>query len=314
MSEQRKILAALDVGGTKADAVLFDQSGQVLGHVMGKGSIPVDVGVEATNKNLLSVMKQLTDDFDGEVDAFYASIATIDFYGTQVPDHLRANLPYKKMRFEEDGPCLISGVLGHKDGASLICGTGSALYIRQGDKYHTPCSGGFLLDSCGSGYTLGRMALKAGFLTKIGREEPTILGDLIEEQCGQTLIEHYPQIYSQGRAHIATFARTVFEARNRGDRVAIRIFNLCASELADMVWIGYRENGCKPFDIVLNGGIFFNYPEYVQAVKAMSPKDVRVHVSDAKPIYGCAVEAMHDIGMECDEAFKEKFLRTYAEL
>lgn len=314
MTEQRKILAALDVGGTKADAVLFDQTGQVLAHVIGKGSIPVDVGVEATNDNLLSVMKKLTENFQGQVDTFYASIATIHFYGTQVQDHLRENLDYRHMRFEEDGPCLISGVLGHRDGASLICGTGSALYIRKGDEYHTPCSGGFLLDSCGSGYVLGKLALKAGFLSKIGREEPTVLTQLLEEQCGETLIEHYPKIYSQGRAHIASFARTVFQARNMGDRVAIRIFNLCASELADMVWIGYRENGCKPFDIVFNGGIFFNYPEYVQAVKALAPYDIRVHVSDAKPIYGCAVEAMYDLGLECDDAFKEKFLRTYAEI
>lgn len=314
MIQQRKILAALDVGGTKADAVLFDQTGQVLAHVIGKGSIPVDVGVEATNDNLLSVMKKLTKNYQGQVDTFYASIATINFYGTQVQDHLRRNLDFRHMRFEEDGPCLISGVLGHQDGASLICGTGSALYIRKGDEYHTPCSGGFLLDSCGSGYVLGKLALKAGFLSKIGREEPTVLTQLLEEQCGETLIEHYPKIYAQGRAHIASFARTVFQARNMGDRVAIRIFNLCASELADMVWIGYRENGCKPFDIVFNGGIFFNYPEYVQAVKALSPYDIRVHVSDAKPIYGCAVEAMYDLGLACDETFKEKFLRTYAEI
>lgn len=314
MSEKRKILAALDVGGTKADAVLFDQTGKVLRHVVGKGSVPVEIGVDATNENLLGVMNQLTGDFDGDVDAFYASIATMDFYGTQLPDHLRSNLPYKKMRFEEDGPCMISGVLGHRDGASLICGTGSALYVRNGEKYYTPCTGGYLLDSCGSGYVLGKLALKAGFLSKIGREEPTVLTELLEKQCGEPLRQHYSQIYAKGRAYIASFARTVFEARNMGDRVAIRIFNLCASELADMVWIGYRDNGCKPFDIVFNGGIFFNYPEYVQAVKAMAPKDVHVFVSDTKPIYGCAVEAMYDIGLECDDAFKENFLRTYAQI
>ena len=59
------------------------------------------------------------------------------------------------------------------------------------------------------------------------------------------------------------------------------------------------------------GGIFRNFPEYAQAVKALAPTTVNVIFSDVPPVYGSAVEAMHDLGLACTDSFREKFLSSY---
>jgi tRNA G37 N-methylase Trm5 len=74
-----------------------------------------------------------------------------------------------------------------------------------------------------------------------------------------------------------------------------------------------REEG-GPFDLIFNGGIFKNYPEYSDAVKAMAPKDMRIFFAEVPPVYGGAVEALYDIGIVADEAFRERFLHDYEEI
>lgn len=48
------------------------------------------------------------------------------------------------------------------------------------------------------------------------------------------------------------------------------------------------------------------------AVRALAPSDINVIYSNVPPVYGCAVEAMYDMGIGCDSHFKEEFMRGYA--
>ena len=134
---KNRYLAAVDVGGTKADAVLFRDTGEIVAHVIDKGVTPFDTGAEQSAKACIETLKKLFAYADGPVDALYASVATVEYY---YDDFMRLfneqSLNVKKVRVEGDGCCLISGVLGHNDGACMICGTGSSLYIRKGYDYH----------------------------------------------------------------------------------------------------------------------------------------------------------------------------------
>lgn len=308
---EKRYLAALDVGGTKADAVLFRDTGEIVAHVIDKGVTPFDTGAEQSAKACIDTLKKLFAYADGPVDALYASVATVEYY---YDDFMRLfngqTLNVKKVRVEGDGCCLISGVLGHNDGACMICGTGSSLYIRKGDDYHHIGGGGHLIDSCGSGYVLGQQALRAVYRACDGAGPQTMLTELVNEQGGCLMRRNIPGIQSGGRAYIATFAKNVFIARNRGDIVARNIFNTCAADLANVVWAAKEELG-NGFTLVLNGGIFTHYPEYAAAVKALSPASVNVILSDVPPLYGCVVEAMYDVGLECDAVFKAKFMADY---
>lgn len=310
----KKYYAGFDVGGSKLDAVLVAEDGHIVSRILAKGGNPVDLGFDNAKVHYLGIIKELLEKAgDGTVETLYGSVAAVEYYGDALAEWFRANLDVKKIRIEGDGPCLISGMLGHIDGASMICGTGSSLYFRKGEEYSHTGGWGHLIDSCGSGYVLGHLALRAVCRAQDGREQPTLLTELVEKKIGKTVWEDYVRIYSEGRPYIAKFAECVFEARKLGDTVANNIFNLCAKELGDVAFSAYRAMG-KPFDMVLNGGIFAHYPEYVEAVKAACPEQINVIMSDVPPVYGCAVEALYDAGINADATTRENFLGDYVKL
>ena len=55
---EKRYLAALDVGGTKADAVLFRDTGEIVAHVIDKGVTPFDTSAETTQSPWYSRWKR----------------------------------------------------------------------------------------------------------------------------------------------------------------------------------------------------------------------------------------------------------------
>lgn len=305
----QRYLAAVDMGGTKAEGVVFKENGEVVCRVVEKGGAPFDNGVEYSLTNLCKCVDGLVAAAPEKPVAFYLGAAACEYFMPQFSGAL-SKYGFEKLRIEGDGPSLISGIFGHRDGAGLICGTGSALYVRNGDEYYHIGGGGHMIDSCGSGYVLARRAIRAALRAVDGSEVPTMLVEMLEEAAGFPLWYRLDKVYEGGRSYIASFAHVLFEARNKGDIVARRLFNEGAAELADVIWAQYNKNG-GPFDLIFNGGIFRNYPEYAEAVKALAPKDMRITVGEVAPVYGCSVEALYDIGIRADEAFHEKFMESY---
>lgn len=306
-------LAALDVGGTKTDAVLFTMDGTVVRRSVTPGANPLDVGLDEAMRRYLASIAALRGEENTPIDTLYAGVAAAPYFGSRIEDLLRTQVSVGQMRVEADGPALISAILGHVDGASLICGTGSSLTIRKGDSYDMIGGYGYLIDGCASGYILGKRAILAAARAYDGRSEKTLISDLVFSRSGEQLLEHLPALYAKGRPYIASYAGVIFEARKMGDRIAAQIFEECVNDLNELVWTARRRLG-GAYDLVLNGGIFRNFPEYVQALKALAPPDVQMIDSDAPPVFGCAVEAMWDAGCVCDTAFKKRFLETYSAL
>ena len=304
--------AVMDLGGTKAEAILFREDGQILSRIVRPGGTPFEDGPEKARSNAISVIQELLSMHTAPISALYCSIASVHFYQDYFEEGFHSAFPQiGTIRLEGDGMCLISGMLGHNDGASMICGTGSALFMRKGDEYCNIGGGGHLIDSCGSGFMLGRLAIQAALRADDGSADPTILGDLIRQKAGKAIWKELTSIYAGGRPYVASFAPCVFAARNAGDHVARRIFNRCAADLADLTWAARKKLG-GGYTLVLNGGIFRNFPEYAEAVKAGAPKDVNLVLPNVPPIYGCTVEALYDVGISCSDSFRETFLSCYS--
>ena len=304
----KKYLAAMDVGGTKIICVLFDVSGNILESVNDVGITPVDAPLEKCLDRYSSVIRRL-EERAGErhISSLYCSIATFEHFPEQMYGALRKASSADILRAEPDGMCLISGMLGHTDGAALICGTGSSLYLRRNGECSRIGGWGHYIDSCGSGFVLGRMAMKAVLRSRDGRDGPTLLTELMNEKCGRPLWEDYDRIYALGRPYVASYASCVFDAYRAGDAAATAIFEECSSDLAELVCTAYRRIG-HPFDVVFNGGIFTHNPDYAEAVKRKSPECVNVIYGDAQPVFGCAVEAMYGLGLSTDGTFKNNFI------
>lgn len=303
-------LLALDVGGTKTDGVLFTPDGTIVRHVVTPGANPLDLGLDEAMRRYLNAIHALLSDDIPRVRCLYGGIAAAMYLGDKIPTLLRPQVPADILRIEADGPALISTMLGHQDGASLICGTGSSLTIRKGEQYDVIGGWGYLIDGCSSGFILGKEAVLAAVREFDGRGEKTRITDLLKEKCGEPIETHFETLYGKGRPYIASMASVIFEARKAGDQVAAQIFDKCIADLSELVWTAYRRLG-GAYTLVLNGGIFRNFPEYVQALKDRAPKDVSFIDSDAPPILGCAIEAMWNANLPYDEAFRKRFMETY---
>ena len=301
---------AFDVGGTKNDAVLFANDGTVLRRVVMPGANPLDVGFEEACARYLRAIEALQDGLDVPLRCIYGGVACLEYFGDRVKEWLAERVMAQHIRIEPDGASLISAMLGHQDGACLICGTGSSLCFRRGEENDHIGGWGYLIDSCASGFILGKKAILAIVRARDGRDGETLLTKLFEERCGEDVNTHFEKIYRGGRPYIASFASLIFEARRAGDRTASRIFDECVADLNELIWTGYRRFG-GGYKLILNGGIFRHFPEYVQALRAHAPAQVELLDSDAPPVYGGAVEAMYDAGYACDAVFKQKFLAGY---
>lgn len=302
------LLAAVDIGGTKTLAVLFRPDGTVVRRYDTYGLTPVDAPIDVCTAHYASILPALTEEVAEPVRAAYFSIACTEHYPEAYRTALRASTDAPSLRVEPDGLCLISAMLGHRDGASIICGTGSSLYIRRGESFRRIGGWGHYIDSCGSGFVLGRLAIRAVLRSHDGRAVPTALTELVNAKCGRPIWDDYDKIYSLGRPYVASYASCVFEARRAGDPAASEIFDSCAADLAELITTAFRSGGGGELTVVFNGGIFTHFPEYAEAVRALAPAAVRAVFSDVPPVFGCAVEALHDVGIEADEAFRAAFI------
>lgn len=310
-----KYMIAVDSGGTKTDAVLFDQFGHILRRDVSPGANGMDIGKEEALRRFLGVMDRLVPLAPERISAIYGGIAGVmplgDFYTPVVGAKNYAD----SIRFADDGPSMISAAIGHRDGCGMVVGTGSSCFIRvEGEPLRKVGGKGYLIDTGGSGFELGRDALVMAFRATDGRCPHTALVELIEAQMGVGVDRWMEKIYDPvtgGRPFIASFAHNVFKARAMDDWAAGEIFDRGAFLLGDLT-----RAAAKWFDgaftVVMNGGLVSNFPEYAAAIRAASHERANVILGDAPPVYGSAVEAMWDAGMEADDTFRANFLADYA--
>lgn len=295
-------LIAIDAGGTKTEALLFNEQGTVLRRELGEGMNPLNIGFDTACTRCAELIRRL-----GPADAVYCGIAGIQYFDG-AEQTLRRMTGIEKLKVEADGMMLISAELGHADGASMICGTGSGMYVRMGDAVRTVGGWGWLIGGGGSGYLLGLRAVQAAIDEADGTGEKTLLSDLIAARCGERAEKHIAAFYQGGRPYFASFASAVFEARAAGDAAAQRIFDRSIGELVKLVQPIYRDYGA--FTLVLNGGIFAHYPEYAEELKRLTPPDIRYIFPKRPPVCGAAVEAMHLMGLHGDEAFRSRLTQN----
>lgn len=311
-----KYLIAIDGGGTKTESVLFSEKGELVQRDITQGVNALDVGIETSKERVAGAVERLKAQLpdDGELAAVYGGLAAcVDYFPGIMHNCIKPMLPDSVLRLEGDGGSLIAAMQGHSDGASLIAGTGSSLYMRSGDELQRYGGWGPIIDTEGSGFKLGIHAFYSAFRSFDGRGPKTVIYDLIAQQLGDRPENCLPQIYSKGRPYIALFAQCVFKARAMGDEEGCRIFDHGVRCLAELVEIGERVLD-KEFNVYTGGGLFTNFPEYWEALNRAIPERATLVALDTEPIYGAAVEAMWDAGYKAGADFKKTFMASYKEL
>ena len=305
---------ALDSGGSKTESVLFSSDGRVLAKDRRAGANPLDLGFDIAYERYIGAVDALMEHLPAreKVSSLFGCVAGCDPF-PQIRAGIQQRIGGAPTVLGSDTLSILSAMIGKEDGVCLISGTGSACqYRRDGEIVKRIGGYGYMLDTGGSGYVLGRSALMATLRAQDGRGEHGILTRMVEEIAGPSMREHMPVIYREGngRPYIAQFAPLVFAARKQGDPEAVRIFEKNTDYYAEALEAMYRFVG-HPFKVVCGGSVFQNALEYSESLRKKAPAGCEIIRLDKPVVYGAALNALWLCGMDADEKFEENFLATY---
>ena len=309
-----KYCIAIDGGGTKTDTVLFDTEGNILARHVGPGNNPTDIGCDEARKRLMEDIDAVYHNAGGAVETLYGGIAGTLPNGDIYSDEISRRYDIRCIRIEDDGCNLISGAFGHADGCGMVCGTGSSLFVRrEGQPLRHIGGKGYMIDTGGSGFEIGRDAICMALRAADGRTEHTVLQELLGEMLGCPVDDRViPMVHRGGRPYIASFAAAVFAGRRMGDCVCEEIFQRQSALMADLTYAA-QTSFDGGFNVVAGGGIVSHFPEYFEAIKQKSAPGANLVLQNAPPVYGAAAEAMWDAGEPVTDGFRARFLEAYAQ-
>lgn len=306
---------AIDCGGSKTETLLFNRKGEILSRAIGLGANPTDLGAEEARRRVFEVLDGLLSGDDEPPAALYGAMAGEVPNGDVFSAAMRERYGIERIRIEDDGCCIITGNLGRADGCALVCGTGSSLFVRRaGQKLRHIGGKGYLIDTGGSGFELGREALRAAMRAFDGRGEATALTGILAKRLGREIDDGIiPMVHRGGRAFIASLSGAVFEGVDAGDAVCREIFEDQSAQLASLIHAAVVSFDGQ-FTVVAGGGIMAGRPDYLEAVRRKSPLQAHMELQKAPPVFGAAREALYTAGLEPDSNFDGRFLADYAKI
>lgn len=258
----------IDAGGTKTVCYLADETGAVVSESRRGGANLQAAGELEVEKVLHEAMEEAIGDRDVAPAAICLGIA-----GADRPDDaavvrsIMRRIGYKaRVLVVNDALVALEAGAPGQPGVVIISGTGSIAYGRNAAGEAARAGGwGYVLGDEGSGYWIGRAALRAVLRESDRRGPATALTPM--------LLNHFGIANAQGLIHevyhsnlkplaIGALAQCVQAAFRQGDAVAIGILRAAADELeASGVSVARRLdlNG-QSFPFVLAGGIFRAVP------------------------------------------------------
>ena len=191
---------------------------------------------------------------------------------------IMARIGYKaRILIVNDALIALQAGVENAAGIVIVSGTGSIAYGRNADGEASRAGGwGYVLGDEGSGYWIGRLALRAVVRHADGRGRVTSLTPRLLAHFGvQKAAELINKVYHDDLSPraIASLAKYVQNARDEGDMVAAGILNRAADELmaAATAVMTRLEMADKSFTFVLAGGMFHAVPWLCEQMQLLLP-------------------------------------------
>jgi N-acetylglucosamine kinase-like BadF-type ATPase len=269
----------IDVGGTKTVCLMADDHGRVIAQGREEGANLQDAGELALEKVLHSVMEGTLGGTGIVPSAICLGIAGVDRASDEtVVRSIMSRIGYKaRILVVNDALIALQAGVGDAAGIVIVSGTGSIAYGRNAEGEASRAGGwGYVLGDEGSGYWIGRLALRAVVRHADGRGRVTSLTPRLLRHLGvQKASELISKVYYEQLSPraIASLAKYVQHARDEGDMVATGILNRAADELmaAATAVMMRLELTDKAFTFVLAGGMFRAVPWLCDQMRLLLP-------------------------------------------
>jgi len=291
MSASTTVLG-LDLGGSKTHGVIAaaapaEPSSPVREMLAGSANI-TSVGAAEVTRQLSTLFEGLGEDGIGAVCAGAAGVDTPE-QERRLHEIIQGLVPRARVRIVHDTH-LILAAAGVEHGIALIAGTGSVAWARTPDGRTARAGGwGYLLGDEGSGYWVGRAAVRHALRLADEGRQPDRLAQQLAADCGLQspgeLLDHF--YATPERRYWAGHSRLVFVQAAVNDPAAVGIVDRAADALAELiVTVGRRVGEAGP--VVLGGGLVMHQAllqdRLRQRLKGAGLTDIRV--LDRDPVHG----------------------------
>ncbi|MBQ8356693.1 MAG: XRE family transcriptional regulator [Clostridia bacterium] len=304
-----KLILGIDGGGSKTAFAVTTTDGHVLEFFCRNGCNPNDVGLQKALKTICDGISEILVKFPS-VSAVFCGIA-----GVSTGDHGRRMLQSLKEAF----PSLTIGVktdsanlfaMDDEADMAVISGTGSVVFVRNGEGYARLGGWGYLFDRAGSAYDIGRDAVMTALEEEERMEKPSLVSELLRETLKTAKAwDAVGSLYEGGKPLIASLAKVVFQGYGQGDAKAADIIDRNAARLAELLNTGVRLYRVRP-RAVAGGGLFEHYGDILRH-HLSKHTDVEIVTSELPPIYGACRQSRRLLGDGVPQDFYRNFKNSY---
>jgi len=278
----------LDIGGTKTRGVRFEGGTAVADESVGSSNVQ-NVSREEAASHLAELFALIGGGTVGQVYAGAGGIDTDDD-AAALAALIAPHVPGARITVVHDSRLLLAAG-GVSTGVAVIGGTGSAAWGRNSLGEEARAGGwGYLLGDEGSGYWLGREAVRHSLRRMNQGLEPDELTTALLGSCG---VDHPNKLIAlfhsaaTGRRYWAQKARLVVDAAAAGHAASQELVDQAGRDLAGLAEQTVRKLGIDG-PVILGSGLGMNVPRlqesFRSALAAAGISDVRVLEQD--PVFG----------------------------
>lgn len=211
--------------------------------------------------------------------------------------------PATQMVVVNDSIGALRGGTADGEGVAVVCGTGTAIGARSGDRtWHTSFWG----EDRGA-LAMGRAALRAMIRAELGIDRPTSLAGPALQAMGVGRVGdllHAATVRGAPRTLLAGLAPVVLDAADAGEPVATRIVSDAGHVLGEYAGAAARAVGLadRPHTLVLTGGVFRHQSALLRAgILAALPR-AWLGADPFEPVVGALFLALDGLDRSVDTA------------
>ncbi|MBO7250478.1 MAG: XRE family transcriptional regulator [Clostridia bacterium] len=308
-SESDTLVLGIDGGGTKCEFAVATLDGTVLRSFKKSGCNPNDIGFDASFEIISQGIHDMLLEFPS-IRAVFCGVSGIASgnYAARMLDALKSKYPTLKFKVQNDSANLFA--LDDESDMAVISGTGSVVFVKNGEEIIRIGGWGHLFDDAGSAYNIGRDGVVVALSEEDSFATPGIITKKLKEKLNvSTAWGAISSLYKEGKPFIASLAEVVFEAYREGDPQAIQIIDKNAKRLAEMLNLGVSIHKAKPRAIA-SGGIFEHYTD-IMTDHISKHTEVELMICKLPPIYGACRQAHKLLSKDISENFYKNFEDSY---
>jgi len=283
------LFLGIEGGATRTIAVLIDASNQVLKRTE---TGPCNLRL-LKDTQILRLLRQL----HSKIGATRISAVGLFLAGCRTPldekrmlNLLKSVWPQARHIVGNDTLSAFAAALGDRDGIILICGTGSNIRARHGNRIAHVGGWGHVGGDQGSGYWLGRETLRYIFHHYDETSSTNRLIQSVLRFLGfNTIEELVPWSLEANKNDVASITHALF--RNQRYPFVQKILREAVTLLAGDVALAARKVGLQTPWVVLNRGLAKHQPHFKKLLTAAIRKRLpgaRVSLSDTEGAVGAA--------------------------